>query len=284
MSRFLSAEIVSNLPLNKKYNLLTIRPFEEIIQPNPGQFYMIKVSNFKDPLLSRPFSFFRKTPEGIQFLFEIRGKGTTIMKGFSSGEIIYLLGPLGKGYPPVKESAIPLFIAGGIGIASIYPLAEKIGKKSVLFYGARDSESLLMIDELKRLVSELIISTDDGSVGRKGTVVDSFNNFLTHMSPITQAKACGYLIYACGPKPMLKAISKVALERGIKGYISVEENMACGLGACLGCAVKVKNKKLKVKSLKVKELNAEYRIPNSGFMYKMVCKDGPVFPIEDIEW
>lgn len=83
---------------------------------------------------------------------------------------------------------------------------------------------------------------------------------------------------------MLEVLTKVALNNNIKGYISTEENMACGVGACLGCAVKVKSQKLKVKGRRFKELNSELRTPNSELVYKMVCKDGPVFPLEEIIW
>ncbi len=279
MSRFFRAEIVSNLPLNSKNNLLTIKPLEPATDPDPGQFYMLKVSNSKTPLLSRPFSFFRKTPEGIQFLFEIRGKGTLMMKGFKSGKVIHMLGPLGRGYPELEGDKIPMLVAGGIGIASIFPLVQAFGNKACLFYGARGKEGLLMLDELKGLVGELIISTDDGSMGRKGTVIDVFMDFLTHHSALVNPMGRRhYLLYACGRKQMLEVLCRTALDNGIKGYISTEENMACGVGACLGCAVKVRSKELRAKSKKTKD------IKTSSAMYRMVCKDGPVFPIEDIIW
>jgi dihydroorotate dehydrogenase electron transfer subunit len=274
LSRFFRAEVVKNLPLNSKNNLLTIKPLEPTIDPDPGQFYMLEISNCKDLLLSRPFSFFRKIPDGIQFLFEIRGKGTLMMKGFKSGEIIHLLGPLGRGYPEPEVDKMPLLVAGGIGIASIFPLIQAFGKKACLFYGARDKEGLLMLDELKGLVGELIISTDDGSMGKRGTVIEAFNDFLTnHSFPVTH-----YLLYACGRKQMLEILTIAALNNGIKGYVSTEENMACGVGACLGCAVKVRSKELRAKSKKTKD------IKTSSTMYKMICKDGPVFSIEDIIW
>jgi len=280
LSRFFRAEIVSNLPLNNKNNLLTIKPLEPATDPDPGQFYMLEVSNSKTPLLSRPFSFFRKTPEGIQFLFEIRGKGTLMMKGFKGGEVIHMLGPLGRGYPELEGDKIPMLVAGGIGIASIFPLVQTFGNKACLFYGARDKEGLLMLDELKGLVGELIISTDDGSMGRKGTVIDVFMDFLTHHS----ALVTHYLLYACGRKQMLEVLCRTALNNGIKGYISTEENMACGIGACLGCAVKVRSKELRAKSKKTKDINSELRTLDYELMYKMVCKDGPVFPLEEIVW
>ena len=274
MSKFFRAEVVNNLPLNSKNNLLTIKPLEPTIDPYPGQFYMLEISNYKDPLLSRPFSFFRKTPAGIQFLFEIKGKGTLTMKGFKGGEVVHMLGPLGMGYPEPEEDNVPLLIAGGIGIASVFPLIQAFGKKACLFYGARDKEGLLMLDELKELTNELIISTDDGSMGYKGTVIDAFNDFLTHHSSLVTR----YLLYACGRKQMLERLTITALNKGIKGYVSTEENMACGVGACLGCAVKVRSKELRAKSKKTKD------IKTSSTMYKMVCKDGPVFPIEEIIW
>lgn len=280
MSRFFKAEIINNLSLNDKNGLLHLKPLESVSSPKPGQFYMIEVSDSHNPLLKRPFSLFKKTPEGIQFLYEVRGRGTALMKGFKNGEIISVLGPLGKGYPEPEANRIPLLIAGGIGIASIFPLIETFAKGAYVFYGARDKEGLLMFDELKGLSDKLFLSTDDGSMGGKGTVVGVLNDFLTsHSSLLTS-----YLIYACGPKPMLEAVAKIAIEKRIKGYISAEENMACGVGACLGCAIKVKSKKLKVKNKKVKDLDPELRTPNSELIYKMVCKDGPVFPIEDIVW
>ncbi|MEW6213842.1 MAG: dihydroorotate dehydrogenase electron transfer subunit [Nitrospirota bacterium] len=265
MSRYFRAKIINNLSLNSKNSLLTIAPLEPVINPEPGQFYMIEVCNSYDPLLKRPFSFFRKTSEGIRFLYEVRGKGTMMMKGLRDGTVLNVLGPLGKGYPEPESDKTPLLIAGGIGIASIFPLAEALAKKAYVLYGARDKDGLLMLDELKGLTDELIISTDDGSMGEKGTVVDVLNDFLVHLSPITQAnpesiRGCGYSIYACGPKPMLEAVSRIAFKKGLKGYISAEEHMACGVGACLGCAVRTING------------------------YKMVCKEGPVFSIEEIVW
>lgn len=217
---------------------------------------MIGTDNSYDPLLKRPFSILRQASEKVQFLYRIKGKGTERMRQMKKGIAVSLLGPLGNGYPLPGKNLTPLLIAGGIGIASLFPLAEKLAKDAYLFYGGRTKDELFMLNELKGIVKELIISTDDGSAGEKGTVVDTLNDFLA-----SKLSAISYqLIYACGPSPMLKAVSKVALEKGINGYISMEENMACGVGACLGCAVKTKKG------------------------YKRVCKEGPVFPIEEIVW
>jgi dihydroorotate dehydrogenase electron transfer subunit len=279
LSRYFTAEIINNLPLNNKNVLLTIKPLEPVPLPEPGQFYMLAVSQSHDPLLKRPFSFFRKTPEGIQFLYEVRGRGTTIMKDFKSGEVINALGPLGKGYPEPESDSIPLLIAGGIGIASVFPLIEAYSNRAYVFYGARDKAGLLMLNELKGLSDKLNISTDDGSMGKQGTVVDLLSDFLTsHSSLVTRP-----LLYACGRKSMLEAVSRIALEKGIKGYISAEENMACGVGACLGCAIKAKGIRANP-PLPPFTKGGRGGIIKSEILYKMVCKEGPVFPVEEIVW
>jgi dihydroorotate dehydrogenase electron transfer subunit len=256
LGRYFKAKIIHNLHLNTTSGLLTFYPLEPVNDPKPGQFYLIEVGSSYDPLLKRPFSFFRKTSEGIQFLYTVRGKGTALMRDLKQGEVIHILGPLGSGYPEPGNGELPLLVAGGIGIASIFSLVESLAKKAQVFYGARNKNELLIIDEVKGLTGVLTVSTDDGSMGEKGTVVDVLSDFLTHHSLLNTR----YLLYACGPRQMLEALSGVAIEKGLKGYISVEENMACGVGACLGCAVKT----------------------NGG--YKMVCSEGPVFPIEEIIW
>ncbi len=260
MSKYIRAKITENTPVNKDHNLLVLSPDDIPQRSLPGQFYMIGTDFSYDPLLKRPFSIFRETSsaEGgeLQFLYRIKGKGTERMREMKKGDTVNLLGPLGNGYPMPGKKLTPVLIAGGIGIASLFPLAEKLSGNIHFFYGARTKNELLMLNELKGLVKkELIISTDDGSEGEKGTVVSTLNNFLAN-----QLSAISHQLYACGPSPMLEAVSKFAAEKGIKSYISMEENMACGVGACLGCTVKTKKG------------------------YKRVCKEGPVFSAEEIVW
>ncbi len=274
MSRFFKADIIHNLPLNSKTGLLTIKPLEQVPAPKPGQFYMLEVSDSQDPLLKRPFSFFRKTSDGIQFLYEVRGRGTLMMKDFREGKVINILGPLGKGYPKPDGKSTPLIVAGGIGIASVFPLIESFANRAYIFYGARDNEGLTMLSELKRISDKFYISTDDGSMGQKGTVVNILTNFLISHSSILGSQL---IMYACGRKSMLEAFSRVAIEKGIRGYVSAEEHMACGVGACLGCAIKAKSIEHRAKSKRFQNKTSE-------LMYKMVCKDGPVFPVEEIVW
>lgn len=256
MSKYLKAEIKENTPINKSHNLLVLNTSDISDEPLPGQFYMIGSDNSYDPLLKRPFSIFKKAKSEIQFLYRIKGKGTKKMRQMKKGDTIHLIGPLGKGYPMPDKNLKPVIIAGGIGIASLYPLIEKLNGNVSFIYGAKTKDDLLMLQELKNIVKELFLSTDNGSVGEKGTVIDVLDRLLTRYSTLDTR----HLLYACGPPKMLEAVSKIALEKGIKGYISLEENMACGVGACLGCAVKTKK----------------------GF--ERVCKEGPVFRIEEIVW
>ena len=256
MSRYLRAEIIENSPVNKSHNLLILSSSGISKNSAPGQFYMIETASSYDPLLKRPFSILKQKSGAAHFLYRIKGKGTERMRQMKNGAAVSVLGPLGNGYPLPGKNLTPILIAGGIGIASLFPLAEKLGKNAYLFYGGRTKEELLMLDELKGMVKELIISTHDGSAGEKDTVVDVLIVYLASQLSALSSQ----LIYACGPSPMLEAVSMLATEKGIKGYISMEENMACGVGACLGCTVKTKKG------------------------YKRVCKEGPVFPIEEIVW
>ncbi len=257
MNKYFKALIKENLFINSNYYLLTIKPLSQVMNPYPGQFYMIGVSDTYDPLLKRPFSFFKKFRNEIQFLYSIRGKGTSMMKNLKNGEIIHVIGPLGKGYPLPENNTLPIFVAGGTGIASLFSMVQKLSKKAYLLYGAKCRGELINLKKDIRLIKDrLIFCTEDGSFGETGTVVDKMKDYL---SKITLSKSSP-VIYACGPKPMLEAISKIAIEKNLNGYISLEENMACGFGACLGCVVK------------------------TIYGYKRVCKEGPVFPIREIVW
>lgn len=255
MSRYITGKIIENKRVNDSHNLLVLNIKDDSKSPVPGQFYMLEVCGSYDPLLKRPLCIFRKNNDELQFLYRIRGKGTGKLMLMKEGTELSLLGPLGNGYPLPSDKQVPLLIAGGIGIASIFSLAEKLDKKAYVFYGGRNKNELIMKDEIKNFARELFISTDDGSEGEIGNVIDNLNKFLSVQDSIDQL-----VIYACGPLPMLRVVAEVAINRKIVGYISAEENMACGIGACLGCVIKTKNN------------------------YKRVCKEGPVFPIHEIVW
>lgn len=256
MSRYFKAEIQENRPVHAVHNLLTLHVPVSMPEPRPGQFFMIEVNRGTDPLLKRAFSLFRKTEKGVQILYRIRGKGTEILKEMKEGSVIEVLGPLGTCYPLPSEDSIPLVVAGGIGIASVFSFVEQSAGRAIVFYGVRTKEDLLMHDELKKFAKEVLVSTDDGSAGQKGSIADALSAFLTNpQSPIPN-----YRIYACGPHPLLKRVSEIAREYKILSYISMEEHMACGIGACLGCVVKTRDG------------------------YTRICKEGPVFEAKEIVW
>jgi dihydroorotate dehydrogenase electron transfer subunit len=217
---------------------------------------MIEVNRGSDPLLKRAFSLFRTTPDGFQLLYRIKGRGTSLLGQMKKGDTVEVLGPLGNRYPAAQDGQVPLVVAGGVGVASIFPFLLEQQRKAIVFYGARSKDEILMPDQLKTICREVFISTDDGSLGAKGNVVEMLGGYLDSNKENIQK----YVLYACGPHPMLKAVSKVSALWCVTAYISMEENMACGLGACLGCVVKTK------------------------MGYKRVCKEGPVFRSEEIVW
>jgi dihydroorotate dehydrogenase electron transfer subunit len=256
LSRYFRAEVRENRQLRKNHNLLSLANLDQMTEPVSGQFYMLQPGKGYDPLLKRAFSLFRRTSEGLQILYRIKGRGTSFLSGMKPGEVVDMLGPLGNGYPLPSQGDVPLIIAGGIGIASVFSLAESLSGDAFVFYGAKMEDELLMADELQEIYGNLNVCTDDGSCGRKGTVMDVLHDFMESASVKTGMP----VIYACGPHPLLRKIAFFAAGRGVRAYVSLEEHMACGIGACLGCVVRTKEG------------------------YKRVCKEGPVFEAGEIEW
>ncbi len=162
------------------------------------------------------------------------------------------MGPLGNGFPLKKKKAF--LIGGGIGIPPMLELAKNLDCEKTAVIGYRDKETFLA-DELRKY-ADVVIATEDGSVGTKGNVIDA----------IRAEKLTADIIYACGPTPMLKALKTYAMENGIECYISLEEKMACGIGACLGCVCHSK------------DIDEHSNVRN-----KRICKDGPVFRAEEVE-
>ncbi|WP_456369640.1 dihydroorotate dehydrogenase electron transfer subunit [Thermodesulfatator atlanticus] len=233
------------------YVLLTLAG--DLAPAQPGQFVMLRAWPAFDPLLARPFSIHDAAPGLLKILFQVRGRGTTLLAQKKPGDLIEVLGPLGRGFP-VEENAPALLVAGGIGIAPFLFFAKRlleVGRKVVLFYGARGEGDLLCLEEFESLNIPLKISTEDGSKGAKGLVTDLLQTYLSQ-----DGKG---IVYACGPMPMLSAVAEVARHFNTKAYVSLEAHMACGLGMCLGCTVARKEK---------------------GFLH--VCSEGPVVPAEAV--
>lgn len=214
----------------------------------PGQFISI-FSNDGSKLLPRPISICEidKAAGTLRVVYRVVGAGTTEFSGLVAGDEVEVMGPLGNGFPLEGEKAI--VVGGGIGVPPMLELAKQLTGTVTAVMGYRNDD-MFLTEEFTDVAAELIIATDDGSVGVHGTVVDAMKeNELT-----------ADVIYACGPKPMLRGVAEYAKEHGIKCYVSMEERMACGVGACLGCVCQSTEKD-----------------DHSHVNNKRVCKDGPVF-------
>jgi len=253
------AKIISNYKLADKYLRAILYTAKIARIAAPGQFVMLKIDNSLTPLLRRPFSIHRVDGSKIEVLYGVVGKATEILSKRKAGGHIDVIGPLGNGFdcraPHTGHRRRPILVAGGMGVAPLVFLAKNFKKvKGLVLIGAKTKKQILCEKEFQRLGFDVKIATDDGSLGFRGRVTDLLKNLLWTMDHRL------WTIYACGPRPMLKEISRLSNKYNIPAQISLEEHMACGIGACLGCVVNTKR----------------------GF--KRVCKEGPVFWAEEILW
>jgi dihydroorotate dehydrogenase electron transfer subunit len=240
-------------------------------QGRPGQFLLARVVGISlDPLLRRPFSFHRLFPNDgiVEILYKVVGRGTLMLSHCRPGTRINVLGPLGNGFSLPEERERPLFlVAGGIGIAPLFAVLDQAlaagwdPSRLHLFYGARGADELLAAEEFASLGIPVRWSTDDGSQGWHGFVTDLVRNALEG-----GAVRPGRL-YACGTLAMQHQVAKLAVEYGLTAELSLESLMACGLGACLGCA-----------------LPAWHPTDPDADHYVHVCKHGPIFSPGSIRW
>lgn len=221
----------------------------------PGQFVHIRVGSFT---LRRPISIcgIDKNKGTLRIVFEIRGEGTNEIAKLNEGELIDMLAPLGHGFTVNNEFKKVILIGGGIGTPPMLPLAEAYGEKATVISGFRNASAVILQDDFKKTGAEAVLCTDDGSAGIHGFVTQ----------PLGELAEKGGIdaVYACGPMPMLKGIAAICRDKGIYCEISLEERMACGIGACLGCACKT--------------------VRNDEEYFAHVCKDGPVFKAEEVIW
>ena len=219
----------------------------------PGQFIALYSGDGRR-LLPRPFGVCEAFPEReeLRVVYRIAGEGTKEFSRWEPGQEADVMGPLGNGYPIFPEKAF--LFGGGSGIPPMLELAKKLPVRPAVVLGYRD-ENLFLKDELEE-VADVYVATEDGSFGTKGNVLDAVRE--NHLTP--------GLIYACGPMPMLRALKSYAAERNIPLYVSLEERMACGIGACLACVCRTP------------ETDA-----HSGVKNRRICKDGPVFNAAEVE-
>lgn len=225
----------------------------------PGQFLSV-FTNDKSKLLPRPISICEIDAQAgmLRLVYRVTGEGTGTeqFSQMKAGDTVSIIGPLGNGFPLEKAAGKKAFLmGGGIGVPPILELAKQLEcEKKMSIIGYRDAQTFL--GEQFAAVSEAYIATEDGSVGTAGNVMDAIRANALEAD----------IIYACGPTPMLRAIKNYALENDIECYISLEEKMACGIGACLACVCKSK------------EVDHHTHVCN-----KRICKDGPVFLATEVE-
>jgi len=252
------------------YRLLSFHSPEIASAATPGQFLMLKIDRSFDPLLPRPMSLHSIIKDGnrcigFTILYKIVGRGTRLLSEKRSGDKLGIIGPLGKGFnlDRLTPGYEPIIVGGGIGTAPLLFLACELverGWSPSVFLGANSKEELLRLDEFESLGVTPRVSTDDGSKGEKGMVTDLLGSYLGG------SKGVQGEVFACGPPLMLKEVVSLVRRYGLNSQLSLEQRMACGLGACLGCVVRIKSKK------------------GNQLSYQRVCTEGPVFNGEDVLW
>lgn len=226
-------------------------------QAKAGQFVHIQV-----PGLSRGFSLRRPISicetdhqSWIRILFDIRGEGTRVLAEAKEGDYLDLMGPLGNGFALLEPEKKAVVIGGGIGVPPMLETAKHYGKNAVALLGFRDKDRVILTEDFQNAGVQVQLASDDGSVGHHGLVTALLAQELQAGKPD--------IVYACGPKVMLKAVAALCAQAGVRCQVSLEERMGCGVGACLVCACKT-------------------RKPDGGETYSHVCKNGPVFEAEEV--
>ena len=314
----IKGKIVDHRRITPEYYALKIQAPEIARTARPGQFIMVRLDDLHDPLLRRPFSFSRILPPrkkpgsglaegGFEICYQVVGRGTARMTRLREGERVDVLGPLGRGFWREEGRERLILIGGGIGIAPLLPWVEELkGKRGgakggakefriEILLGGKNAERLLGIREIKKMGLEPQVATEDGSLGLPGTATDLLERELLsqdHESTV---------IYACGPLAMLARVAQIAEQFDVPCQVLLESRMACGVGACLGCAVKIRaegKEEAGLPSSPLKSLCGSGEDPETilreemaarissapFFRYGRVCKEGPVFRAQEILW
>ena len=255
--------IIEHIQIAEAIFLMSLSAPDIASSAKAGQFIHVRCGKDFDPLLRRPFSLSSIDRERgtISFIYEVRGRGTKLLSEFLPGQRVDIMGPLGNSFiiENLSSEDHAILVGGGIGAPPMAALGQALSlqgvKKITVLLGAAKKEKLLPEKIFTNNGARVFIATDDGSMGHKGFVTELLSE---------AAKGSGEkcAVFACGPKGMLKAVSEFCLERNLPCQLSLEEIMACGVGACQGCACKVK--------------------ADSGFDYVRVCREGPVFEAGEV--
>lgn len=252
----MAARLVSRERVGKRTYLFTLDVGPGFPRPAPGQF--VHLSSPSDAVLRRPFSIAgNPEPEQVELLIEVLGKATEALAALDPGCSLSVIGPLGNGFSMPDEGKEAALVAGGIGVAGLRLLVSKLleeGRGIRLLVGARTREKLLdhVVPQPRGSRSlRSMVATDDGSTGFHGTVAELF-------AEVAEELEATHVVYCCGPQGMIRAVSAAAARHALPCQVSLEEMMACGVGACRGCVVMTRDG------------------------YKTVCSDGPVFDADEL--
>lgn len=251
----LDLDVVSNEKLGDKHILMKLTSSSALPEMRPGQFAEVRVDDSSTTFLRRPISihFVDLEKNELWLLIQMVGDGTRKLATLKAGDSLNLVLPLGNGFSdPQPSQRSLLLVGGGVGVAPLLQLGNYLKQKGyqpTFLLGARSGKDLLQMEEFGK-IGRVLVTTEDGSFGEKG--------FVTNHSVL--AKESFDKIYSCGPTPMMKAVASFASQKGVDCEVSLENKMACGLGACLCCVTETK------------------------VGHKCVCSDGPVFNIKDLTW
>lgn len=256
----MKAKILSNKLISEKFGYMELECPQIASEKTAGRFFMVSVSrddNSYDPILKRPFAICDIiSPEVFSFLYMIVGRGTKLLTKCKEGDYLEVTGPLGNYFKLEKNTDVAL-VAGGIGIAPMVVTAKKLKELNcnvTLFYGGRSKQDIIIRDLLEKSCDKVVYATEDGSLGYKGFVTYPFKEQLLNFKKV----------YACGPNRMLMAVNEICKESNVNIEVSLDEHMACGVGACLGCLIPINE--------------------NSEKINKRCCVEGPVFNGSKVDW
>ncbi len=243
-----TGEIVSNKQIAPDAFEMTVG-VKDMPEVRPGQFAMLEVPR-KDCVLRRPFGILSRDENSVSFLYRVKGNGTIALSELEAGDGIRLTMPLGNGFPTEKRSKVAI-VGGGFGIVPLYLLAKEYRGAEVRIYNGFVNASAVMLEREFGKCGKFTLCTDDGSRGFHGYPVAALEKDMDEgFAP--------EVIFCCGPTPLMKSVKALAARRGVKAYLSLEQRMGCGVGACLTCTCKVAGHN------------------------KRVCKDGPVFDSAEV--
>lgn len=253
-----TARILAIRPLAQGYQVLTLAAPAIAAEAKPGQFVHIRVPSLDPARLRRPFSIYDAEPETgrLHILYKTVGLGTRRLAALPVGTALPVLGPIGRPFP-LDPAGTPFLVGGGYGVAPLWFLASRLPCKGILFVGGRTAADILETDRFAEAGWDVRVATQDGSLGTPGLVTAPLDDALA-------AKPRAEL-YACGPDGMLRAVGERAIAAGVKGWLSLDKHMVCGVGACLACVQKT-------------------RRPDGSETLARVCVDGPVFEAREIVW